>query len=457
MKIRPQNIHLKKRLAKFTLQGRERREAYKERRQARKLQKQIRKARGQQHWYGRGNLLPLLRHLLPLLLLVSATALRAQIPERLFTGQTTFDSIPVGSLRAEVDAVAFFHDNEYKSQIQKGYTLPGGRITPHLAFNPLRQVNLELGASMLFFNGANKYPCYAYHDIATWKENQYQRGCHVLPWVRLQASLKHVDVVLGNIYGGSTHQLSAPLFNAEQNLSADPEMGAQIFVHRRHFQSDTWLNWQSYIFEQDNHQEAFTVGEQMRILWGSTDRRWQLYTPLQLTIQHRGGEQDTTTLGVQTLSNASLGLALDHRPLLPHLDSFTAQFSALLSYQQAGHLWPFDTGMALNASMGLNLMNHLHISADYLHAPRQFASLFGNPFFGTLSLRNPSETYERLHVLRLGLGYQYTFARDYTLGAHAELFYQHAQSRTMQPNLRETNFSFGLYFRVSPSILIKRF
>ena len=450
---------LRKRIRQITLQGKARRQAYRERRKTRRIQKQIRKARGRHHWYAHQQFLPLLRYLLPVLLLLpclSPTALHAQILESIFTQQTHFDSIPLRSLRAEVDAVAFFHDNEYSSALRKGYSLPGVRLTPHLAYNPLRQVNLELGASMLIYNGANKYPCYAYHDIATWKGNQYQRGAHVLPWVRMQATFRHTDVVLGNIHGGSHHQLSAPLYNAEQNLSADPEMGIQILARRPHLQSDTWLNWQSYIFEQDSHQEAFTVGHSMRILWGRTDRRWQLYTPLQLTIQHRGGEQDTTALGVQTLSNASLGIAVEHHPHRPHINLLTAQLSALLSYQQAGHLWPFSTGCALHASAGISLLDHLHLSADYLHAPRQFATLFGNPFFGTISLRNPGQTYQGLHTLRLGLGYQYTFARDYTLGTHAELFTQQAHSRGPHPDLRETNFSFGLYFRVSPSILIRQ-
>ena len=178
---------------------------------------------------------------------------KAQMLNEMFKEDTSLSDLPDKSLRAEIDATAFFRDNEYDSEVQNGYSLPGVRLTPHIAYNPLSQINIELGASMLFFNGANKYPCFAYHDIGTWKGNQYQRGSHVLPWVRLQASLKHVDVILGNIYGGANHELIAPLFNPEQNISADPEMGLQILLHRPHINLDTWLNWQSYIFEEDSH------------------------------------------------------------------------------------------------------------------------------------------------------------------------------------------------------------
>ncbi len=442
------------------------------RKHKRKVKRELRKARGH-HWYSQGTLLSTLRHLLPLwilaLILLPAQESHAQAFETLYTEDTSIDSIPVGSLRAEVDALAFFHDNEYDSNIQKGYSLPGVRITPHLAFNPHRQINIEAGVSMLIFNGANKYPCYAYHDIATWKGNQYQRGAHFLPWVRLQASFKHLDVVLGNIYGGSQHGLSAPLYNAEQNLSTDPEMGVQILTRRPHFQSDTWLNWQSYIYELDSHQEAFTVGESARIIWGKTDeaKSWRCFTPIQLTIQHRGGEQDTTAMGVQTLSNASIGLGIEGTPALRHWDHLTAQTSALLSYQQKGHLWPFDTGMAWHSSVSTRFLKHLTVSADYLYAPRQFASLFGNLFFGTISTKHPGTSYHGIHTLRTVIGYQYTFAKAYTLGTQLEAFSLHAPSHTaehaetereslVQPSLSEFSFSFGIYFRMSPSILIKK-
>lgn len=468
-RIALRKVELKKAKGKLSMKKRQLLEAkdhfYEERKarkQMRRIRKQVRMARGGQAWYKHQHILPLLKHLLPvwivaLMLLLPTSNCYGQILEALSSENSNIDSIPTSSLRAEVDAIAFFHDNEYSSDIRKGYSLPGVRIIPHLAYNPIQQINIELGASMLFYNGANKYPCYAYHDIGTWKGDQYQHGAHVLPWVRLQASLKHIDVVLGNIYGGSNHRLSTPLYNAEQNLSADPENGIQILVHRRHFEADTWLNWQSYIFEESSHQEAFTVGENMRLLWGKTGGRWQWYTPLQVLIQHRGGEQDNTNMGVQTLSNAALGAAIEGKPIRSRLDLVSAQLNAVVSYQQKGHLWPFNTGFAIHAGAQMKMINHLHVAADYLYAPKQFVSLFGNPFFSTISLRSPGTTYQGIHTLRTAVGYEYCFAKSYTLGAHAECFSEHAPANDNKPSLSEVNFSFGLYLRVAPSILLKRF
>jgi len=426
----------------------------------RKIKRQIKKARGRGHWYEQHHILHLMRHLLPLWIigaLMSASNTYAQVLENIFQEDPYFDSIPIRSLRAEVDAIAFFHDNEYTSQVQKGYSLPGVRLTPHLAYNPLHRINIELGASMLIFNGANKYPCYAYHDIGTWKGDQYQSGAHVLPWARLQAHFDHLDIVIGNIYGGSNHRLSAPLYNAEQNLSADPEMGIQLLSRSKHFQTDTWLNWQSYIFKEASHQEAFTVGEHAQILWGDKNATWQWITPIQLTIQHRGGEQDTTSMGVQTLCNASLGIRVEGKNLSRKINHFAAQTNAIACYQQAGNLWAFDTGFAIHTGAEMTISRHINLAADYVHVPKQFVSLFGNPYFGTISLKKPGISYHGMNVIRLAAGYQYTFAKNYTLGTNLEVFSNHTKAKGNQPSLHETNFSFGLYFRVAPSFLIKKF
>lgn len=424
--------------------------------------------------------------LLFVILIIYSAETGAQVLNEMFTEDYSLDSITTRALRIDLNTIGFFRDNEYDSEIQNGYSLPGLRLEPHMAYKPIEQIDLEVGASMLFFNGANRYPCYAYHDIGTWKGDQYQHGCHVLPWLRLQASLKHIDLVVGNIYGGANHNLITPLYNHEQNLSADPEMGVQLLLHRPHIQLDTWLNWQSYIFENDTHQEAFTVGTSTLILWGkrndshntiytpNTNKQLSFYTPVQLIIQHRGGEQDLTNLGVQTICNASVGFGVHMNCPTNCLNFFDAHLNAIGCYQQSGHIWPFDTGFAYHAGMTSKIFNHINIGLDYLHAPTQFISVYGNPFYSTISLRKKGTQttdngtldyhydhhYDGLHTLRIGIGYSYTFSKAYTLGADAELFNNSSKQRT-SPNergqLRETNFSFGIYLRISPSLILKKF
>lgn len=394
--------------------------------------------------------MPYIRLCLPLLGLLLALPGRAQLWERLCTDSVRPDTDHLHTLRAHVEGMAFFRDNEYATSLAKGHSLPGLWLQPKVSYMPLPQVHLELGAHLVAFNGANKYPNYAYHDIAVWKGSQYQRGVHALPWFRAQGTMGAVTVVLGNLYGAENHRLILPMSNPEQNLSADPEAGLQILVERPRFHLDTWLNWQSYIFEEADHQEAFTVGTSARILWTRPGSRLRLSTPVQLLVQHRGGEQDTTALGVQTLCNAAAGLRLDLPLRRSALTDLQAEAQVLGSWQQSGSLWPFTTGMALHAAAGLTLWHRLHLAAGYFHAPRQYANLYGSPLFSTVSVKHKGLRYVGLHTGYVRAGYTHAFSPAYRLGADLEAYSLHA------PGHHDFCFSFGLYFRMSPSFVLKR-
>lgn len=384
---------------------------------------------------------------------LSVSHVYGQLNEHLATEETRIDTSQTKTLGLRLNTLAFFHDNEFNSSLTKGYTLPGVRVTPALTYNPNQQIHLELGATALAYNGANKYPCYAYHDIATWKGDQYQKGFHVLPWVRAQVDFHHLSIILGNIYGGSNHHLIEPMYNAEQDLSTDPEMGFQLLLHRRRIELDTWMNWQSYIFETDSHQEAFTVGTNARLLWNDPLSRVHWYSPIQLTIQHRGGEQDTTSLGVQTLCNASLGVGIQYKPRRRTLTCIEGQANVVASLQENGSLWPFDTGMSIHAEGRVTLLNRLTFRSGYVGVPSRFATLYGTPLYSTLSVRSDRyhETFDGNHTTYAMIDYCHTIARHYTLGAQFQAY------KSFGKELDDINYSFGIYLRLDPTIVLKRF
>lgn len=385
------------------------------------------------------------------LLLTVPLIAQAQLWDKMCCDEYRLDTADTQALKLELNALSFFRDNEYDSHIVKGYSLPGTWLQPKLTYNPISSIHVEVGAHAMILNGANKHPNYAYHDIATWKGSQYQSGAHVLPWFRAQADLKHLSVVLGDIYGAQNHRLIDPMFNPEQNISADPEMGFQLLLDRKHIHLDTWLNWQSYIFKEDTHQEAFTVGINSTIKWNNKPSRVQWSTPIQLLIQHRGGEQDTTQLGVQTLCNASIGVRMDYTLVNTRaLTLFTAEANVLGSYQQSGNLWPFDTGMAAHAAVGATLWDRMGLRLGYLEAPKQYANLYGSPFLGTISIKEPGRTFQGMHTAYLRADYTHTFACAYKLGAQVEAISANT------PGEHDLCFSMGIYLRVDPSILLKK-
>ena len=173
-------------------------------------------------------------------------SLKAQIADRVYKTDYHIDPEKARELSVELDNISFFKDNEYTGKFTKGYSLPGLWVQGKAVYYPLRNIKLEAGVHMLIYHGANKYPSMAYQDIAYWKGDQYQKGVHVLPYFRAQMALSdHVNIVLGNIYGASNHNLIEPLYNPELNLTCDPEAGLQLLYDSKAFDLDVWVNWQS--------------------------------------------------------------------------------------------------------------------------------------------------------------------------------------------------------------------
>lgn len=381
------------------------------------------------------------------------------------------DSTQTKTLGIELEALAFFKDNEFDGNVQRGYSLPGVRLQPRLTYTPIDEIKLELGLHATIYSGANKYPCYVFHDIATWKGDQYQSGAHLLPFFRATARFKSITLAVGDIYGGATHGFVEPMYNPELILTDDPEMGFQMIVDTKRWHSDLWMNWQSYIFKESSHQEAFTVGWTQNInVWKRTkeDRAHSLDIPIQLVIQHRGGEQDNTKMGVQTIANGALGMGYEYKaPGNRIVTGVQAEVMALYCLQQSGNLWPFKNGPALWVKASVDFIRDLRVTAGFFSA-KDFCSLYGSQYFGTLSTKRAGGRFDGMNTGLISLEYSRTFANAYTIGANLKAYIYktgslalpaddtHPEPYTIPGEFR-TPFSFGVYFRCSPSFVLKRF
>ena len=372
------------------------------------------------------------------------------------------DSTQVNELAIEADGVAFFKNNEYAGAVMDGYTLPGFWLQLKATYQPMKNLKLEFGAHSLVYNGANKYPCYAYQDIATWKGGQYQHGFHVLPYLRAHLQLRSWHLVLGNIYGGQEHGLIAPMYNPELNLTADPEAGFQAIYDNRLFHFDAWVNWQSFVFNLDNHQEAFTVGMSSEVRYNEKSSRVHFYSPIQFVAQHRGGEiiDDMEDRSVKTLYNAALGFGTQWNLNRRGVKTVNLEADALMHFQQTGQLWAKDTGFAGYAKASALFRYGIYAEAGYFIA-KDFNTLLGIPYYGSVSLNNRGRYMDRTQTLFLSVDYSRTFAKHYALGVKVDTYYYcpkgayNAEGPVAADN--EFGFSVGVFFRANPRFLIKRF
>lgn len=398
-----------------------------------------------------------------LLCLLTPSIMTAQMDSLLFITPDRVDSTGQGELRLNVDNISFFRDNEYKSELVKGYTLPGIWIAPTLSYQPLRNLKVDIGVHMLHYWGSHAYPNFNYSHISAWNTDHVQKGFHAVPVFRAHLQLTpSFGVVVGTLFGKQNHGLTAPLYNDELNLSADPETGVQLLWKTQAFSLDTWINWESFIYRKDTHQESFAFGFSSRILPSRHEARTKVYIPVQALFQHRGGEINTEAKerSIKTWLNAATGLGITV-PLATRIPvRLNAEADMAFYSQQAGTALPFGKGYGLLMKTAAQVWR-CNVSASYWRC-HDFVSILGSPLYGAISLDEEGLTLTDPQTVCFKAEYAQSLGRGFSWGAHADLFYQPkataAQTGTGEFTASSSlNFVAGIYIRIHPSFLLKRF
>lgn len=401
-----------------------------------------------------------------LLLLTTANAkaqVSVHIDSLLFENSHRIDSASCGELRLNFDALCFFRDNEYKGSLSKGYTLPGYRLQPTVSYQPLKNLRVEVGVSMLHYWGANKYPNLNYSDIATWKGDQTQTGFHLLPFFNVQLAVsRNFNLILGNIYGGANHRLIEPLYNQENALSADPEMGVQMQWQTKPLDFDMWVNWESFIFDKDTHQEAFTFGLSTRFKANRPERRTHVYFPLQVVMQHRGGEinPDAEQRQVKTRMNAAAGVGVTIHTDNSILTRLNAEADVAYYRQMTGALLPFDNGKGVYVKAEADIWR-FRLRGAYWDSSK-FISVFGNPLYGSVGIHNRDFQMQRNRTVCAQLSYAQELGKGFSWGVQADVFNtlptdNFVVGDKVYNNNNKVSLAAGIYLRVKPSFLLKKF
>ena len=396
------------------------------------------------------------------LVLYPAIPAVAQMDSCLFMRNHRISPDEQGELRIEIDNVSFFKDNEWQ-KVTNGYTLPGLWIQPKATYNPLKNLHLEAGLHSLIYAGCTKYPNIIYQDMAVWKGDQYMSGTHILPYFRANLQLGNINVILGDIYGGANHHLPEPLFSQELNLSADPEMGMQTIVDINRLHLDLWANWQSFIFLNDHHQESFIFGLNTAYTpYASTssDISNKLSIPLSFIAHHRGGEKIDSIYhkSVKTVLNGSIGLAWQSDIRDSWLKRWQIETHLLGYYQEAGTLYPKDKGWGIYSKIAMQTCCGIGAKIGYEHS-HNFISLLSYPFYGTLSTRDNTGTYDNTDMLNIQIDWTKRFGKHYTFGIRGEAFtfFPHggySDGTIYIPEKISQNLSIGIFLKVNPSFVI---
>lgn len=196
-----------------------------------------------------------------------------------------------GKFYLAIDNVNFFKNNEYKSTVTTGYTLPGAWIRPKVVYYPDKKLRIEFGGHVLKFNGREEY-------------------FHLAPWfnVHFQPTEK-IAIILGNLNSDGNHHLIEPLLEPELFLTSRPEAGLQLKYGSKKFMADFWIDWQQYIVNGDPLQERFAFGTVIKQTIIEKNN-YLLSFPVTFYGMHIGGEIDTNPGAVKTYITFTPGLSL---------------------------------------------------------------------------------------------------------------------------------------------------
>jgi hypothetical protein len=198
-----------------------------------------------------------------------------------------------GKIYLSLKNINFIKNNEYFNPVIEGYTLIGYFIQPAIVYSPSKKVRLLLGTHLLNYSGADRISQakLVFSTTYNFSENTF--------------------LTLGTLNGADKHRMLDPHFNNERIYTANLEEGLQFVTENDHIFSDTWINWENFIFKGDTTREIFTFGESFRYTSARISDILQIEIPVQLQFKHFGGQISNYDEHVETYFNFASGLRIN--------------------------------------------------------------------------------------------------------------------------------------------------
>jgi len=218
-----------------------------------------------------------------------------------------------GELSLRIKNINFFKNNEYfnpikasdfvlisglpapvdKSKWIEGYTLPGFFIQPELVYKPSGKVTIRAGTHLLMYSGTDNFTL-------------------IKPVFSTSLNISEKTILtLGTLSGCDRHLLFDPDFDSERLYTNYSEDGFQFTSSNDHFFTDTWVNWENFIFKGDTTREIISGGESFKFTSSPVADIVHFIVPVQVQIKHYGGQISNYLEPVETFYNLATGLRVN--------------------------------------------------------------------------------------------------------------------------------------------------
>lgn len=165
---------------------------------------------------------------------------------------------------------SFFKNNEYFGTITEGYTLFGYWATPGIDYQLSDNLNIHIGAWAQKYFGLDSLSKFSPGYTATYTASE------------------HFQLEIGDV-SWEREDIALPLLNEERALISPQHEGLLIRSQNRRIYSTTWIEWEEFLFPQEDKQEELNLwtNNELRLI---DKAKWKLSIPFQAVVHHQGGQ-----------------------------------------------------------------------------------------------------------------------------------------------------------------------
>ena len=304
--------------------------------------------------------------------------------------QQPFHAADTHSLFFSIDNANFLKNNEYYNDYVAGYTKLGFFAEPRLNWILSEKTRLSAGVHLLRYSGNQ-----GFHKV----QPVFSLHHRFSPGFRL---------IMGTLENQRHHNLIDPIYHYENYLDRHTENGLQLLLNTQALEGEAWINWQQFIFRESDFQEQFETGVSADVSLYNHKDIFSVGLPLQMLIQHRGGQINRNDTPISTLYNTAAGLSLKFGTGWSWLESLRLD-NHMVFYGDASpqKRQPYSNGHAFYSKLSLD-RKPLGLEISYWQA-RQYLSFAGNPMFQAFSVKKdiPINPNRQLVTGRLHYGRDY--------------------------------------------------
>lgn len=306
-----------------------------------------------------------------------------------------------------VDADSYFYNAEFDHPLKPGYTLPGFSLYPRFSLNLAQRLYLEAGAYLGYMHG--------------------KKALQVLrPVFSVRAELlPDFWCTIGTL--ASPTEFPEFLYTRQYSWLHGPEGGAAFRYANPYLVARTWIDWDRFIWKDDNDEERFLYG--FTLTSPTPTYKPGCYYNAFFLARHHGGQIDTSALPVVTSTNmgARLGYAISF------IDSAKYAVGLLLTAVAShdGHKSSpilSRNGYALHSELWLRTFRVLTLAAGYFYG-KNFISLRGEELYRSYSLWSRGRSAEQRSIVTGTLSLQQPITHYAYFQAGASGFYDLAFRR----------------------------